>query len=278
MKKMIARIAFAAVAIPLLVFLVFWENDLPFKLVVLAFLAGAFLEMGQMAKGKSCAVLYFSGLYFVTLFWLPASGFRFLAQNLQTLLFLGLLLLFAEFVVWRRPLAETVPAVSTTFFGAFYVGILGSYVLLLRNMAPLQGVEGSWHLMILFAATWAYDTGGYFFGKKWGRHPLAPRVSPKKTWEGCFGGLLLAILTLMGIRWFVPEVRTLYGPLDMAVLGVLLSFFGQVGDLVESMIKRSFAVKDSGTLLPGHGGLFDRIDSLLMNAPVLYFYIHFFLR
>jgi len=274
LKSILLRALVAVLAIPLVLYLTFNSDTLAFKVVVLAVLTVALLEVGQMAKGKPTALLYFSGMYFLFLFWMPASGIAFLARmSLPSLLFLGLLLLFAEFLLWRRPLAETVPATATTFFSAFYFGILGSYFLLLRRQP-----EGPWHLMVLFVATWAYDTGGYFAGRTWGRHKLAQSVSPKKTWEGCAGGVVLAVAALLVFRHFAPVVQGAYRIVDLLVLGLLLSFFGQAGDLIESMIKRSFAAKDSGSLLPGHGGMFDRIDSLLFNAPVLYFYIQFILR
>lgn len=273
-KSILTRVLVAALAVPLVLLLTFRPDTLPFKVAVLAVLIGTLLEVGQMAKGKPTALLYFSGVYFLFLFWMPASGLRLLERtSLPSLLFLGLLLLFAEFLLWRRPLVETVPATATTFFSAFYFGILGSYFLLLRRQP-----DGPWHLMVLFAATWAYDTGGYFAGSLWGRHKLAESVSPKKSWEGCIGGAALAIAALFLLWALAPVVRGAYRPWDLVALGLLLSFFGQAGDLIESMIKRSFAAKDSGSLLPGHGGLFDRIDSLLFNAPVLYFYIHFILR
>jgi phosphatidate cytidylyltransferase len=122
----------------------------------------------------------------------------------------------------------------------------------------------------------AYDTGGYFAGHWWGRRLLAPQVSPKKTWEGCVGGFVLVFAGLFLLWKTIPFYSQIYGLVDVLVLSILLSFFGQMGDLVESMIKRSLSAKDSGSFFPGHGGIFDRIDSLLFNAPVLFFYLILF--
>jgi phosphatidate cytidylyltransferase len=122
-------------------------------------------------------------------------------------------------------------------------------------------------------ATWGYDTGGYFVGRFFGRHKMTPQVSPKKSWEGALGGLALSLLALYGLWAFFPVYKEIFGAQDILILGILMSLFGQLGDLVESMIKRSLSAKDSGSFFPGHGGIFDRIDSLLFNAPVLYYFL-----
>jgi phosphatidate cytidylyltransferase len=274
LNQLAQRILAAAVAVPLLLLLTFWHEPMPFQVAVLLVLTAAFLEMGRMARAKSAALLYFSGLYFLFLFWMGSSGIRFLERlSLPGLLVAGLMLLFLEFTVLRRPLPEMWPSVSTTFFGAFYLGILGTYFLMLRELP-----DGPWHLLVLYIGTWAYDTGGYFAGSRWGRHRLAPVISPKKSWEGCAGGLVLCALSLALLWTLAPAVKGAYHFTDMMILAALLSFFGQAGDLVESMFKRSLSVKDSGSLFPGHGGVFDRIDSLLFNAPVLFYYIHFLIQ
>ncbi len=171
----------------------------------------------------------------------------------------------------KRPLEEMVVSVSVTFFGAAYFGILGGYLLLLRELP-----QGPWLLIWLYVATWAYDTGGYFAGNLWGKHHFAPLASPKKSVEGCVGGFVLVLAGSFLLWIAVPFFAQTFSILDVLMLSLLLSLFGQLGDLVESLIKRSLSAKDSGSLLPGHGGVFDRIDSLLFNAPVLFYYLIFF--
>ncbi|HEY5039369.1 MAG TPA: phosphatidate cytidylyltransferase, partial [bacterium] len=207
-------------------------------------------------------------LLLILLPWVLRSWFPFEGRGA---FLVGLLFLTLSFLWSKRPLKEMVVSVSVTFFGAAYFGILGCYFFRLKDLP-----QGAWHLVWLYAATWAYDTGGYFAGTWWGAHRLAPRASPKKSWEGCLGGFVLAFAALFILWKTVPFYSRVYSLVDVVVLSSLLSFFGQLGDLVESVIKRSLEAKDSGSFFPGHGGLFDRIDSLLFNAPVLFYYLTLF--
>jgi len=122
-------------------------------------------------------------------------------------------------------------------------------------------------VLFLFLIVWGCDSFAYYTGKNFGRRKIAPRVSPNKTWEGTIGGFVGATLigAAGGTWWLMPEL----GPVAGAAAGALASTAGQLGDLVESLWKRGAGVKDSGTFLPGHGGFYDRIDSLLFAAPVL---------
>jgi phosphatidate cytidylyltransferase len=144
--------------------------------------------------------------------------------------------------------------------GVGWIGLLATIVFLRRHEDGL-----AWVFLVL-VASWLGDTGGYFAGRFLGRRPLYPRVSPKKTWEGAFGGITLATVGTFVVRTVgLPQLSVV----DCLVLGPLLCVAGIVGDLAESMLKRSFGVKDSGWVMPGHGGLLDRIDSVLFVAPVL---------
>jgi len=265
------RILAALAAIPVVFGLIFWPWALPFKIVTVVVLLLGLLEFYQMTKVQGMHPLTKRGSSVLLLILLPA----FLKGNspvgLQESLLLGLLFLSLTLLGSSRPLREMVTTVSVTFFGALYFGLLGSYFFALREME-----NGSWHLFWLCAATWAYDTGGYSVGKKWGRHRMTPEVSPKKSWEGTAGGLLFCLGVLFLFWKVFPVCSQLYSLADVAITGLLLSLFGQLGDLVESMIKRSSSVKDSGDFFPGHGGIFDRIDSLLFNAPVLFYYLTVF--
>lgn len=126
------------------------------------------------------------------------------------------------------------------------------------------------YLLGFFVILWLNDTGAYLLGKAMGRHLLFPRISPKKTWEGIAGGLLAGILAAWGLSRFFQQL-TLTGWIMMAILIIL---FGTLGDLVESMMKRSAQVKDSGSLLPGHGGILDRFDGVLLASPVVFIYLY----
>jgi phosphatidate cytidylyltransferase len=135
----------------------------------------------------------------------------------------------------------------------------------------LRGLEHGMALVFFsLGVTWLGDTGGYFAGRFFGKHKLYERISPKKTWEGVAGGVVLAVVAGGVIQKLgLPQL----GFLECLVLAFVLDIAGVVGDLVESMLKRSFGVKDSGWIMPGHGGILDRIDGVLFTAPLLYLYV-----
>jgi len=125
-------------------------------------------------------------------------------------------------------------------------------------------------LVFLYLVIWASDTGAFYIGTAFGRRRLYAKISPKKSIEGLAGGMLAAsVIAMLCKVWLVPSA----GFFEAAALGAFLAAFGTVGDLVESLIKRSAGVKDSGTLIPGHGGILDRMDSMLFAAPVLFYYL-----
>ena len=166
-----------------------------------------------------------------------------------------------------------VDAIGGTLFGVFYVAWLGSHLVFLRELPLLAGLDyarGAQFVLFLFLCTWGTDTGAYVTGRTWGRHPLLPAVSPKKSVEGVLGGLAAgAGLGLVGGLTFVP----LFGPVRGVLLGLLIAVSAMLGDLVESLLKRDAACKDSAAAMtiPGHGGVLDRFDSILFAAPAFYY-------
>ena len=179
--------------------------------------------------------------------------------------------------VFRRRVTRSLGHMAVTVFGIMYVGWLGSHLVLLRQLPGTVGVQDGIGARLVFLAallTWATDTAAYLVGVAIGRHKLIPRISPNKTVEGGIGGLLGAALAgWICTRTFTPFLTPLAGTL----LGVAVGFVGQLGDLVESLIKRDAGIKDSAELIPGHGGILDRFDSLLFTVPVLYYYFRFFI-
>ena len=188
----------------------------------------------------------------------------------------GLLLVHFGALFFDSKLEEALPSQAITWLGALYLGFgLGFQ----QKLFMLQGSlprTGSRLILALFVITWFGDTTAYFVGTFLGKHKLAPRVSPKKSWEGAAGNLAG---NLLGAFLMIHTLCTEWTWVDALLLGLLLGVAGQLGDLVESTWKRSAGVKDSkvGVAIPGHGGILDRVDSLVFAAPVLYAYAHFVL-
>ncbi len=185
----------------------------------------------------------------------------------------GLLIHFGA-LFFDEKLEEALPSQAITWLGALYLGFgLGFQ----QKLFMLEGTlpkTGSRLILALFIITWFGDTLAYFVGSTFGRHKLARRVSPKKSWEGAAGNLAGNLLGAFLLKATVcPE----WSGVDVVALGLLLGTAGQLGDLVESTWKRSAGVKDShvGIGIPGHGGILDRVDSLVFAAPILYAYVHF---
>jgi CDP-diglyceride synthetase len=153
-----------------------------------------------------------------------------------------------------------------SFFGAFYCGFLLSYALVIPDL------KGAYlNLLLCLVLTWASDVGGYLFGMRWGRYKLAPQLSPGKTREGAAGAILLTVITAIGFQYIsgMNYLSLFY----TILLGICTSAAAQTGDLLESALKRYFDLKDSGSIIPGHGGVLDRFDSLLLVLPVVYYFL-----
>jgi len=154
--------------------------------------------------------------------------------------------------------------VAATIYCIMYVPFTFAHVVLLRNL-------GVWPAAVAVLATWACDVAAYFAGKSFGRHKMAPSISPNKSWEGFWAGIAGSVAMSLGLSRFLGTT-----PPEAFALGVVLSLAAQAGDLAESSIKRFSAVKDAGTLIPGHGGVLDRFDSLMFVAPVAYYMLLMF--
>lgn len=183
----------------------------------------------------------------------------------------GITLLVAFSLLWQMARKERdIPMVgwALSLGGAIYIGLLLSHFILLRDIP-----EGWGWTLLAFFPTWANDAGAYFVGRWIGEHPFAPRISPKKTWEGSIGGWIsgIAVGILVGAVLRLPLLHA-------SLLGLLISLAATGGDLVESMFKRWAGVKDSGRLIPGHGGVLDRIDSLLFSVAAVYYYLIWVIR
>jgi phosphatidate cytidylyltransferase len=154
------------------------------------------------------------------------------------------------------------------------VAWLGNFMTRINFANP----HGRYFVMLLVVVTKFTDIGAYLTGSTIGRHKMIPRISPKKTWEGTVGGIAFAVVGAFLCRWVMPDEMAALTNLHAVVIGLLLGVAAVIGDLAESLIKREAGVKDSSTILPGHGGCLDMIDSLLFTAPLLYVYMRLVLR
>lgn len=188
-------------------------------------------------------------------------------QTLSFMLFAVLFIVFIKEILSGNPEKGLINA-AANLFGTVYIGFMFAYILLLRF---IPGQDGLFYVLFTVLVTWANDTFAYFIGVNFGRHKLSPNISPKKTIEGSLGGLGggLIMAETLGSCFHKPF-------LPILLLGLLVVVAGQFGDLVESVIKRNAGVKDSGHFLPGHGGVLDRFDSLLLSAPVVYYIVIYF--
>jgi len=182
-------------------------------------------------------------------------------------LFLSLAALMLFTLFCYNNLKQPYEVVSRSAFGVFYIAFSSAHLVLLMGMP-----QGRFWLLLLSAITAASDTAAYYAGTLFGKNKLCPAISPGKTWEGFFGGLVGSLSAALVVKFFfLPDESNLW----IVAIALLLCCLGVAGDLSESMLKRAFGTKDSGTILPGHGGLLDRIDSLLLTAPALYYLLLF---
>ena len=191
-------------------------------------------------------------------------------KEISLFLVLILLILSILFMATSKDLSSTISKMGITLFGILYIGFLLSYVSLIRNIT-----YGKLWVLFLMTTIWAGDISALLSGSLLGRHKLYPKISPNKTFEGLGGAIAGSIIVALAFHLlFLPGLEKS----SCILLAIGLGALGQLGDLTESMVKRSAQVKDSGTLIPGHGGMLDRLDSFLFSAPFLYYSLLYLLK
>ena len=287
--ELLKRVATAVVLIPLVLLLI-----LRAPVPVLAFVAGvvallAIRELLQLSEAYGSKPLHiptyiFCGLFFFVIAFHPGAT-DLLSTSSFTYFGLAFAVLapfiFLAIGMYRSDLASAFPAARVSVFAFLYVALPMASLLQLREQW-----QGSFFLLYLLLLVWAGDIFAYFIGKPFGRHRMSPRVSPNKTWEGAIASVIASVA--VGILMFhhaqpissvlmqahlIERQNGIFGQtslISVIVLSIVLNIAAQLGDLVESLIKRGAGVKDSGAILPGHGGMLDRVDALLFAAPVLW--------
>jgi phosphatidate cytidylyltransferase len=256
------RLITALWALPL-VTVVVWFGEPWFTIVVaLVGLMGAW-EFYRMAATKARPLTYL-GLLWTLLFIISPhlNYYRVVPLLLTSAIVLSLIWL----IVVRRQREEAFTGWVWTIAGILYVGWLLSHLVALRGL----NVHGPHWVFVVLFTTFASDSAAFLIGRIWGKHHLAPVVSPHKTWEGAIAGVIAALV-------ISPAVAAFFSlPINLAqalVLGLLISVLGQLGDLSKSLLKRNTGLKDSGNIMPGHGGMLDRIDSVLFAGVVVYYFV-----
>jgi phosphatidate cytidylyltransferase len=278
-----SRVLTALIALPILIASVVLPSYFPQTVWLFVALAGFAIAAGiyefflmtkkmQLKADASIAYLGACAFFIAFCFDAPKNAPDLLLMTLALFL---MVLLSTQTFRFQKDFGKLLSGMSLTLLGVLYVAFLGGYLVSLRvgfteTLVPNLSTKllGYFFLVIMGS-----DTGAYYVGKNFGKHKLVPKVSPNKTWEGFVGGIILS-LTFAGLSTFLffPEL-----PYQISLpLAFVMSIVGVFGDLAESAIKRSTGTKDAANILPGHGGLLDRLDSLLFNAPILYYVARFY--
>jgi phosphatidate cytidylyltransferase len=212
--------------------------------------------------GILLGVALFCGVFFTSLGWLQNPKVFWL------LLPIAWIVLIAE--LYRKK-EKPFQNIALTLLGVIYIALPFSLLYLMGfTDFPANGYKPK-IILGFFFLLWTSDTGAYLFGMTLGRHPFFPRISPKKSWEGFIGGVICTLL----ISLIISHYFTVLSSVQWLVVAAIIAIFGAIGDLIESLLKRSLNVKDSGNILPGHGGILDRFDSVIFSAPLVFIYLQF---
>jgi len=279
--EMLLRFASGIIGIPLLIVLVFVREGIPFILGVGLISIIGLYEFYRGIRRTGAEPQEWVGLA-SAFFFLFSARHQFREERFSLPGVLTLFVIVTLIIELLRKNRAPIKNLGATFLGAVYVGWLFSYLVAINGIQAVAGLQrqidlgaiplpdriGGWLVLFVVFATWAADTGAYLVGRKWGTHKLSPTLSPGKSWEGLLAGLGCSIVMsgLMGRAIGMPWMH-------IVVLGVGIGVAGLIGDLAESSLKRDIGIKDFGSILPGHGGILDRFDSLLFAAPFFYYYV-----
>jgi phosphatidate cytidylyltransferase len=246
-------------------------NSWFFILFVCLLTAGGLYEFFYLIKKKDIPIYSYTGIFIGVLIPLTIF-FQFeLTKNWELLLIVCAFLMILLLQFNREDNTNATLGLSTTLFGVLYVSWFFSFLVKIRLLLP-NDWEGAKLVAFIVIVTKMSDIGAMFFGTLFGKHPLLPKVSPNKSVEGTLGGLVVSSLAAVILKSFLPPLPQ-FTFWYVALMGAFFGSLGQLGDLSESLIKRDCKVKDSGSLLPGVGGVLDSIDSLLFSAPAFYLYM-----
>jgi phosphatidate cytidylyltransferase len=228
----------------------------------------SYYEFSRFVINKGIHTNLWTGLLFILL--VLVNEFYHYLNIYYLILLLTVLLTLIELF---RNKGSAIINIGTTLLGILYIGFFAGALLAIREIYPrLEYLyeRGGFLIISILAAIWICDSAAFFGGISLGKHKLYPRVSPKKSWEGAIFGFIFAVLTMLLAKVIILDFLSWT---SVIILGIIIGTIGQIGDLIESLFKRDAGVKDSSGLIPGHGGIFDRFDSLLYTAPVILIYL-----
>jgi phosphatidate cytidylyltransferase len=253
------RILTAVVGLPLLIAII-WFGEPWFTLLIAVMATLGTWEFYRMASQLKIQPITYLGMAWVLLIVLSPH-----CPHAATMPFLitSAIVVSLIWLLFRSPRERAFTNWAWTMAGILYIGWMLSYWVELRSLEAGKELV-FWAMFTTFAS----DTSAFFIGKAWGKHALAPSISSGKTWEGAIGGLLASIIASLILRTIFPLPFSYW---QIALLGCIISLFAQLGDLTESLLKRNTGVKDAGKLIPGHGGILDRIDSLIFTGVIVYY-------
>jgi phosphatidate cytidylyltransferase len=261
------RILVSAVAIPLIL-LVSYLGGIFFLVFVAAIGIISYYEFSGLVVKKSVYTYLPLGIL-STILLIVNSYYRFVSFEL---LLISIVIVFVLIELFRNK-DSAILNLGASFLGVLYIGLFSGTIISVREYFPENYIFGGYLIISLFITIWICDSAAFFLGTAFGKHKLFPRVSPKKSWEGAIAGFIFAVLTMITLKYILLSSFSL---IDSIVIGTIIGSIGQIGDLVESLIKRDAGVKDSSNLIPGHGGIFDRFDSLMLSSPAIFLYLSFF--
>jgi len=263
MSNGILRVLVAIIAIPVILTASYFGGYF-FLAFVLVISLISFYEFSLLVRNKNMHVNLFMGLLGV--FYLVVNSYLKLADSYASLLIVVAALCAIELF---RNKNSSLLNLGSTLLGVLYIGLFSAALISIREFyiqSKENYLHGGFLIICIFAAIWICDSAAYYIGTAFGKHKLFLRVSPKKSWEGAIAGFVFAILAMIASKIIVLDFLSWNSTIG---IGIIVGVFGQIGDLIESLFKRDSGVKDSSGLIPGHGGIFDRFDSLIFSAPLI---------
>jgi phosphatidate cytidylyltransferase len=269
MSNNAARVIVALFAIPVILASSYFGGIYFFLFTFIISLA-AFHEFVTIAKNKNGNANLWLGLIAITL--LLINQFKTFIDF--TTIIISIVFVTSLIELFRNK-GSAIINIGVTLLGIFYIGLFASALLAIREFYPPVGelyLKGGYLIISIFAVIWICDSAAYYGGTAMGRHKLFFRVSPNKSWEGAIFGFVFAIVAMVLAKIIILNFLSWT---TIIALGIIIGIFGQIGDLIESLFKRDGGVKDSSSIIPGHGGIFDRFDSLLFTAPIILLYLKY---